>query len=125
MTVPVLNGCTTPLHFFHALLPLTLFDHVTERTNAYAENLHARGKENTPPSLSTRSQSADDEEGKLAWTATTAQEILALVGCVICMGMVKINRCNGASGTVQIAYEDGKRILSREVSKGNTTTETS
>ena len=56
MAVPVLNGCTTPLHFFHALLPLTFFDHVTDRTNIYAMARHGPGKENTPPSLSTRAR---------------------------------------------------------------------
>jgi hypothetical protein len=77
MTVPVLNGCTTPLDFFHALLPLTFFDHVTERTNAYAEGRHALGKENTPPSLSTRAHAA--EEAKLAWTPTTVVGFHALL----------------------------------------------
>jgi hypothetical protein len=93
LTVPVLNGCTAPLQFFHALLPLTFFDHVTQRTNTWAEDRYGIGKENTPPSLSDSvPAAAEDEEGKLAWTPTTTEEILALVGCVVCMGMVKINR---------------------------------
>lgn len=92
MNVPVLNGCSTPLDFFHALLPLTYFDHVTERTNDYAEQRRAPGKENTPPSLSTRSQTAEEEEEKGPWSPTTVQEILAFVGCVIAMGMVKVGR---------------------------------
>jgi hypothetical protein len=58
------------------------FDHVTERANTYAEDRYARGKENIP---------SEDEEGKRAWTPTTTQEILALVGCLVCMGMIKIN----------------------------------
>ena len=91
MAVPVLNGCTTPLHF-HALLPLTFFDHVTDRTNIYAMARHGPGKENTPPSLSTRARAAEEEEAGAGWTPTSSEEILALVGCVIAMGMVKISR---------------------------------
>jgi hypothetical protein len=81
MNVPVLNGCTTPLDFFHTLLPLTFFDHVTERTNAYAEQRRAPGKENSPPSLSTRAQAVEEEEGKAPWTPTTVQEITAQAAC--------------------------------------------
>ena len=80
MAVPVLNGCTTPLHFFHALLPLTFFDHVTDRTNIYAMARHGPGKENTPPSLSTRARAAEEEEAGAGWTPTSSEEILALVG---------------------------------------------
>jgi hypothetical protein len=118
MNVPVLNGCSTPLDFFHALLPLTFFDHVTERSNAYAEQRRAFGKENTPPSMSTRSQAAEDEEGTASWTPTTVQEILAFVGCVICMGMVKVNTTSdywsaaeGWSTLVQTERQPGLCVL--------------
>ena len=76
---PTLNACTTPLDFFHAILPLTFFDFVVERMNAYAE-VRAQGKENRPPGQPSR-----DPLG--AWTDTSVPEVLAFVGCMLCMGI--------------------------------------
>lgn len=84
---PILAGCTTPLHFFHALLPPTFIDYLVERTNVYGEGHAAGGQENRPPAASTREQSTHHQP----WRDTTNTELLAFLGCVLSMGMVKAN----------------------------------
>jgi hypothetical protein len=84
---PPLNGCTTPLDFFHAILPLTFWDFVVERMNAYAALREEQQKENRPPAGSTRSRPPPQPS---TWTDTTVSEVQAFVGCMLCMGLVKM-----------------------------------
>jgi hypothetical protein len=86
--IPLLNGCTTPLDFLYVLLPLTFFDFMTDHINAYADNRRTADKENVPPARSTRAQIAGDEYQP--WKPTTTAEVLAFVGCILCMGLVDI-----------------------------------
>ena len=76
---PPLASCTTPLDFFHAMIPLTFFTYITENINAYAEATRGAGKENDNPN----EQKRDNE-----WKPTTVNEVLAFVGCIIAKGGV-------------------------------------
>jgi hypothetical protein len=76
---PSLANCSTPLDFFHAILPLTFFDYMVERVNEYAEGRRAPGKENAPPARATRESShccvrgaamARDRHGRLLQQCT-------------------------------------------------------
>jgi hypothetical protein len=71
---PILQGLTTPLDFFHALLPPTFMDDLTERTNAYAEKRQARGKENIPTAISTRAHEEKLEEKHPLMEPTSSQD---------------------------------------------------
>ena len=82
-------NCTTPMDFFHQLLPEAFIDAVVERTNAYAVARRLRRKENTGrtvnaivPPVAAR----QEEEKKTQPPPTDRQELLAFIGCVLCMG---------------------------------------
>ena len=83
---PTLCTCTSPLHFFHAILPLSFFDFVVERMNDYAALRQDQKRENRPPAASTRAR----PEPMASWANTSAREVLAFVGCMLCMGICNV-----------------------------------
>ena len=80
---PALNGCSTPLDFFHAILPVDFFTFLVERMNEYTALRRRQQNENRAPAQSTRTQ----PQPLASWSDTSVREVLAFVGCMICMGM--------------------------------------
>jgi len=74
----------TPLDFFHLFMPHDFLQSMADLTNAYAEQRHAANKENAASAAAANSAAQ-------TWTETTAQEIEALFGCLIYMGIVCMN----------------------------------
>jgi hypothetical protein len=58
---------------------------MVELTNAYAEQQREADKENAPPAEGTRASAADEPE---PWAPTSVEEMRALIGCLIYMGIV-------------------------------------
>ena len=86
---PVLHGCSTPLEFFHALLPVSVFADMAERMNALAAS--QRGEENAGASSpGSASPAAEEQKAQPAWTDTSTEELLALIGCFVCLTMCEL-----------------------------------
>jgi hypothetical protein len=77
--VPI--DCTTPLDFFRLFCPQSFITLVSECTNAYAEQQHEADKENELPQAAAAKPSA-------AWVPTDEEEVAALFGCLLYMGIV-------------------------------------
>jgi hypothetical protein len=80
--------CTTPLDFFHLLLPQSFLESMVDMTNEYAAQQRERDKENEAVAAAA---SAAVEPHSSAWEATTLAELNALLGCVIYMGIVSMD----------------------------------
>ena len=74
----------TPLDFFHLFMPHDFIQSMADLTNAFAEQQHAAEKENAAPAAAANSSSE-------TWTETSVQEIEAMLGCLIYMGIVCMN----------------------------------
>ena len=70
----------SPLDFFHLFLPNSYLESMTDLTNEYAEAARAGGEENAAAAAAPRQ-----------WQAASAEEMKALLGCIIYMGIVNIN----------------------------------
>lgn len=83
-----LPNCTTPLDFFYQLLPVSFIDAVVERTNTYAVARRLRRKENLGMTVNVNAPPApQQEEEKKQPQLTDRKELLAFIGCVLCMGI--------------------------------------
>lgn len=74
----------TPLDFFHLFMPHNFLQSMADLTNAYAQQKHAARKENAAPAAATNGS-------QNTWTDTSVQEIEAMFGCLIYMGIVCMN----------------------------------
>ena len=75
-----LDRCNTPIDFFRLFITDDFIDACVTYTNTYAQQRIDADQENAPSS----SHGA-------RWTDTTAEEIEAMVGCLIYMGIVCMN----------------------------------
>lgn len=80
--------CTTPLDFFHLLLPESFLESMVDMTNEYAARQRESDKENEAASAAAAAAAAPHSS---AWEATTLAELNALLGCVIYMGIVSMD----------------------------------
>jgi hypothetical protein len=80
--------CTTPLDFFHLLLPESFLESMVDMTNDYAARQREINKENEAASAAA---AAAAKPHSSAWEATTPAELKALLGCVIYMGIVSMD----------------------------------
>ena len=78
--VHALDNLDTPLDFFHLFLTDEFIEECVNYTNAYAQQRIEDDKENASPN--THSQQ---------WEDATAEELKALIGCLIYMGIVCMN----------------------------------
>jgi hypothetical protein len=85
----LLPNCTTPVDFFHQLLPVAFIDAMVERTNTYAVARHLRRKENVGSTVAVNAVEAAPQldEEKNQPQPTERKEMLAFIGCVLCMGI--------------------------------------
>jgi hypothetical protein len=78
---PIPIDCTTPLHFFRLFCPPSFLTLVSECTNVYAEQQREADKENEAPQAAASKPAA-------AWRPTDEEEVAAMFGCLVYMGIV-------------------------------------
>ena len=83
--VPVALDCNTPLDFFHLILPRSFLASIVQWTNTYTAAREEEEKENQQPQASAAAASSAEES---SWQETTMEELLALLGCLVYMGIV-------------------------------------
>jgi Transposase IS4 len=84
--------CDTPLDFFHLFCPPSFLSDVVAFSNTYAQQRHDENKENEAGHA--RSSAAEGEPA-VQWQPTTEEEVSALLGCLIYMGIVCMNDPRG------------------------------
>ena len=77
------DQCNTPIEFLQLFITNQFIDACVDYTNSYAEQRYA----DDSPRLSSSSNSNPSHQ----WQSTTGEEIKAMLGCLIYMGIVQLN----------------------------------
>lgn len=76
--------CTTPLDFFHLFCPPAFISSIVEYTNTYAEQRQRHADEGAGERAAAAAAAAQPAQ---QWQATNEEEVRALLGCLIYMGI--------------------------------------
>jgi Transposase IS4 len=82
------HHCSSALDFFHLFFPIEYLDFIAEQTNAYA-----RLKQHVEEEDERMEGDAEERKERPAeeWSDTSREEVQALLGCLVYMGIVSMN----------------------------------
>ena len=82
------HHCSSALDFFHLFFPIEYLDFIVEQTNAYARlKQHVEEEDERMEGDAEERKDAPAEE----WSDTSREEVQALLGCLVYMGIVSMN----------------------------------